>query len=146
VEDPTPRCWRCCALLVGRYLPTCNPGCADAAEVIAHADLLLLSPALRKKWRPDVVLHIGGGFVSRRGADFLCESAPQHYVLVHPGPARLGYRASGSIRVMAISKNFCMALTKRLSRRASHARLALWRRADAVAAGVLDQHMAAQIN
>jgi 2-succinyl-5-enolpyruvyl-6-hydroxy-3-cyclohexene-1-carboxylate synthase len=113
-----------------------------AAGVIAHADLLLLSPALRKKWQPDVVLHIGGGLVSRRVADFLRESAPEHYVLIHPGPARLDPAHQVSVRIMADIENFCGALTKRLPRRTARAGLALWQRADAVAAGVLDQHMA----
>ncbi|MCX7008061.1 MAG: 2-succinyl-5-enolpyruvyl-6-hydroxy-3-cyclohexene-1-carboxylic-acid synthase, partial [Kiritimatiellaeota bacterium] len=92
-------------------------GVRDAAEVIAHADLLLLSPALRKKWQPDVVLHIGGGFVSRRIADFLCESAPQHYVLVNPSPTRLDPAHQVTRRVVADVESFCAALAKRLPKR-----------------------------
>ena len=113
-------------------------GLRDAAEVIAHADLLLLSPALQKKWRPDVVLHIGGGLVSRRVADFLRESAPQHYVLVNPGPARLDPAHQVTHRIVADIENFCSALAKRLPKRSTRTGLALWQRADAVAAQVLE--------
>jgi 2-succinyl-5-enolpyruvyl-6-hydroxy-3-cyclohexene-1-carboxylate synthase len=115
---------------------------ADIPEAITHADLLLLAPVLRERCRPDVVLHIGGGLVSRRVTDFLKESEPKDYVLVHPGPARLDPAHQVSLRVMADSETFCTALAKRLPRRAAHTSLALWRRADAVAAAVLDRHMA----
>ena len=116
-------------------------GLRDAAEVIAHADLLLLSPALRKKYRPDMVLHLGGGFVSRRVADFLRESAPQHYVHVSPGPARLDPAHQVTRRVVADIKNFCAALAKRLPKRNSRTGFELWQRADAIAANTLDLHL-----
>lgn len=113
-------------------------GLRDAAEAIAHADLLLLAPALQKKWRPDVVLHLGGGLVSRRVADFLRESAPQHYVLVHPSPVRLDPAHQVTHRVVADVELFCAGLAKRLPKRSPRAGLALWQRADAVAAQVLE--------
>ncbi len=113
-------------------------GLRDAAEVIAHADLLLLSPELQKKWRPDVVLHLGGGFVSRRVAEFLRESAPQHYVHVHPSPARLDPAHQVTQRIVADMDDFCAALAKRLPKRGARTGLESWQRADAVAAGVLE--------
>lgn len=116
-------------------------GVRGAAEVIAHADLLLLSPALRKKYRPDVVLHLGGGYVSRRVADFLCESAPQHYVLVNPSPARLDPAHQVTRRVVADVESFCAALAKRLPKRRARAGLELWQRANASAVKALDAQL-----
>jgi 2-succinyl-5-enolpyruvyl-6-hydroxy-3-cyclohexene-1-carboxylate synthase len=109
---------------------------AEMAEVITHADLVLLSAKLQKKFRPDVVLHIGGGFVSRRVADFLRESAPEHYVHVNPSPARLDPAHQVTCRVVAGVDEFSAALAQRLPRR-THGNLAAWRRADACAAKAL---------
>jgi 2-succinyl-5-enolpyruvyl-6-hydroxy-3-cyclohexene-1-carboxylate synthase len=112
-------------------------GLRAAAGVIAHADLLLLSPALRKKWQPDVVLHIGGGFVSRRVADFLRDAAPPHYVHVNPSPARLDPAHQVTHRVVADIECFCFAVTMHLPKRSPRNGRALWQRAAAVAADVL---------
>lgn len=114
---------------------------AGLAGVITHADLLLLAPAVQKSWRPDMVLHIGGGLVSRRMAEFIHQAAPEHYVLVHPGPMRLDPAHGVSRRVVADPGSFCAALLKHLPRRSGKTWLTPWQRADAVVADLLDQHL-----
>ncbi len=106
------------------------------AEVITHADLLLLSPKLRKKFQPDVVLHLGGGYVSRRIADFLRDSAPQQHILINPSPARLDPAHQVTCRVVAGVDEFCAALARRLPRQ-TRSNLAAWRRAGAAAGKLL---------
>lgn len=56
---------------------------------IAHADQLLTSPAFREAHTPDVVMHIGGRFVSKRLRQYVDAATPAHRIVVRPDPSRI---------------------------------------------------------
>jgi len=56
---------------------------------ISYADLILTSDAFRTTTRPDVVLQVGGRFVSKRLRRFLRDAAPSVRAVVRPSPSRV---------------------------------------------------------
>ncbi|WP_412067994.1 2-succinyl-5-enolpyruvyl-6-hydroxy-3-cyclohexene-1-carboxylic-acid synthase [Rubrivirga sp. IMCC43871] len=57
----------------------------DAESLVAHADLLLASPAALDALRPDAIVHVGDGrLTSKRLARLLATAKPQVYVHLSP--------------------------------------------------------------
>ncbi|GMU92223.1 MAG: 2-succinyl-5-enolpyruvyl-6-hydroxy-3-cyclohexene-1-carboxylate synthase [Candidatus Hydrogenedentota bacterium] len=57
-------------------------------SMIPYYDQALLSPKVRKRLTPDVVLHIGGSMTSKRVLEFLRDFPPDHYIRVVDHPLR----------------------------------------------------------
>ncbi|MFP4227799.1 MAG: 2-succinyl-5-enolpyruvyl-6-hydroxy-3-cyclohexene-1-carboxylic-acid synthase [Salinivenus sp.] len=61
----------------------------EMGSAVSYADLVLASASFRERYAPEVVVHLGGRFVSKRLRFFLRESAPEVYAVVRPAPSRL---------------------------------------------------------
>ena len=74
----------------GLRVPGGEPdGAFEDERTVPFADLVLGSPAFRKRRRPDAVLHVGGRITSKRLARFLRDAAPSLYVRVSDDPSRV---------------------------------------------------------
>jgi 2-succinyl-5-enolpyruvyl-6-hydroxy-3-cyclohexene-1-carboxylate synthase len=84
------------------------------AQLLPHYDLLLLSDAFRKQFRPEIVLHVGGRFVSKRLLQHLARVRP---VIIHvdPKPARLDPNHQVTHRVVAPVAQVCGTLRDALA-------------------------------
>lgn len=60
----------------------------NVPAMIPYYDQALLSPKVRKRLAPDVVLHIGGSMTSKRVLEFLRDFPPEHYIRVVDHPLR----------------------------------------------------------
>ncbi|AHY47598.1 menD: 2-succinyl-5-enolpyruvyl-6-hydroxy-3-cyclohexene-1-carboxylic-acid synthase [Rubrobacter radiotolerans] len=58
-------------------------------NLVPYYDLALLDRDFTERNRPDVVVHLGGGSVSKRLGNFVAESRPEVYAVARPDPARL---------------------------------------------------------
>jgi 2-succinyl-5-enolpyruvyl-6-hydroxy-3-cyclohexene-1-carboxylate synthase len=75
---------------------------------------LLSSPEIARRYAPDVVLHLGGQYVSKRLGEFIGRSRPKEYIIVQDHPYRRDpyhratRRVEGSIAQFAkILKGYC---------------------------------------
>jgi len=64
-------------------------GPVPEATRIAYADQVLTSRAFREAVDPDVVIHVGGRFVSKRLRLFLRDTEPLVWAVLRPDPARI---------------------------------------------------------
>lgn len=86
-----------------------------AGPVTYYFDQLLLSAALRSRYRPTVLLHLGGQVVSKRLLEFIDDSPSlEHYIVVQPHPGRYDPTHRVSWHVEAAIEPFCEALSARL--------------------------------
>ena len=85
---------------------------SPAPPVVHHYDLLLSTGAIPKDCRPDVILQLGGAFVSKRLLQFLDHSPPGHYILVDENPDRLDPAHRVSLRVEASPARFCAGICR----------------------------------
>jgi 2-succinyl-5-enolpyruvyl-6-hydroxy-3-cyclohexene-1-carboxylate synthase len=109
---------------------------------IAHFDAVLAGAGRGSDWHPDVVLHIGGRFVSKRLRHLLRDAVPDMYAVVRPDPSRIDpdHHVTHHIEAAPISfcRHFIDAVTS-ASRRSSWT--TRWTRADRVVADVLTRHL-----
>lgn len=86
-------------------------GCAGPA-CLPYYDALLLSESFREAFRPEVVLHLGGRFVSKRLLQHLASLRPT-YLHVDASPARQDPNHQATHRIVAAPDLFCAALSAR---------------------------------
>jgi len=117
---------------------------APAPEVarIAHFDAVLAGEGRGSAWHPDVVLHIGGRFVSKRLRHLLRDAVPDVYAVIRPDPSRIDPDHHVTHHVEAAPISFCRHLIDAVtsaSRRSSWT--TRWTQADAAVADVLTRHL-----
>jgi 2-succinyl-5-enolpyruvyl-6-hydroxy-3-cyclohexene-1-carboxylate synthase len=115
------------------------PVCADitsglrlgttSRNIIAQSDILVSHGPFAKGHRPEVVLHLGGRFVSKKLAAFLQDSVPAEYVLVADHPQRQDPGHEVTLRIEADLKGLCDTLAQNLPRREASRWTASWHKA-----------------
>lgn len=88
-------------------------GCGEA-PCLPYYDAMLLSENFRAAFRPRVVLHLGGRFVSKRLLTHLAALRPA-YLHVDASPARQDPNHQATHRIIAAPDRFCEALAKDIS-------------------------------
>ena len=121
-------------------------------DVIAHADLVALSPEMLSALRPDFILRFGGAISSRRIGEFLTQArrSGAREMIIRDGPERMDFEHAASIE-LSIDTNFSSiirAQTSVASNTAIKATVVMksiyadaWKSADATVASVLDARL-----
>ena len=70
-------------------------------DVVAHADLVALSPEMLSSLRPDFILRFGGAISSRRIGEFLAQSrrSGAREMIIRDGPERMDFEHAASIEL-----------------------------------------------
>lgn len=110
---------------------------------IAYADQVLSSAAFRTAMPPDVVVHVGGRFVSKRLRHYLAAARPAHRLVVRPDPARFDPDHRVTRHIESAIEPFCAALTAQEAlSSASGSWRRRWQAADAAVREQVEQFMA----
>lgn len=121
-------------------------------DVVAHADLVALSPEISNALRPDFILRLGGAISSRRIGDFLAQArrSGARELVIRDGPERMDFEHAASIE-LSIDASFSSTLpsqTSAIRKTANNATIVMnrnykdaWKSADATVAHVLDAHL-----
>lgn len=105
---------------------------ADERHIIPHYDLILHSRKFASTHRPDVVLHLGGRFVSKRLEKFLSETRPGQYVHLSDSKARLDASHSVTHKLEGDISDSCHRLTSLVGRADSDKVPCEWQQASKV--------------
>jgi 2-succinyl-5-enolpyruvyl-6-hydroxy-3-cyclohexene-1-carboxylate synthase len=76
---------------------------------LPYFDHVLLTPELLDSAKPDVVLHIGGSFVSKRLLQWLGAVRPREFIVVNETPVRLDPNHQVTMRIQADISSFALA-------------------------------------
>lgn len=82
----------------------------DDITILPYFDQMLLVPSLLDAVKPDVVLHIGGAFVSKRLLQWFDHIRPQQYIVVEETPFRHDPNHQATIRIQADIPSFAEML------------------------------------
>jgi len=125
------------------------PVCADVTsglrlgdgsrDIISQSDILVTHEAFAEGHRPDVVLHLGGRFVSKHLAAFVRNCNRSEYILIADHPERQDPGHEVTLRIEADLTGLCDALKKRLSPGAGSPWATSWRKGMAAVQGVLEK-------
>lgn len=102
-------------------------------RAVPYYDQILASPQFVQAHQPDVVLHIGGGFVSKRLLQFLDKARPHTYIVVKEHPFRYDPNHQVTHAVEANIAETCAELMLLLEWHDGGAWLRDWQRASAAA-------------
>ncbi|MDY6838520.1 MAG: 2-succinyl-5-enolpyruvyl-6-hydroxy-3-cyclohexene-1-carboxylic-acid synthase [Thermodesulfobacteriota bacterium] len=124
------------------------PVCADitsglksrgiSSTILACHDVLIRTEAFAAIHHPEVVLQLGGRFVSKHLEAFIQQSDPDHYVLVTNHPKRQDPSHRVSLRIEGDLGQVCHYLADRLSPRPDSPWLVSWQKASARARQVFE--------
>lgn len=117
-------------------------GPAGKAVRVAHADQVLAGEAAGDALRPDVVLHLGGRFVSQRWEHFFVACAPAARVVVDERPVRLDPTHCVTHRVQAGVETFCRRLMSGEGAPPDSGWRAAWRAAETAASEAVEAVLA----
>jgi 2-succinyl-5-enolpyruvyl-6-hydroxy-3-cyclohexene-1-carboxylate synthase len=82
---------------------------------IAFADQVLTSASFRDAMQPEVTLHVGGRFVSKRLQQYVEAVRPTHHIVVRPDPARIDPGHQVTQHIESDVTAFCTALAKHVT-------------------------------
>jgi len=102
---------------------------ATSRNIIAQSDMLISHEPFANGHGPEVVLHLGGRFVSKKLAAFVRHSGPAEYVLMADHPERQDPGHEVTLRIEADLKGLCNTLAHKLTRRAESRWTASWHKA-----------------
>jgi 2-succinyl-5-enolpyruvyl-6-hydroxy-3-cyclohexene-1-carboxylate synthase len=71
----------------------------DLPNTITHLDQILLSPEVLDSVQPDVVLHVGGSFVSKRLLHWFASISPEEFIVIEETPFRLDPNHQATMRI-----------------------------------------------
>ncbi|NBC86605.1 MAG: 2-succinyl-5-enolpyruvyl-6-hydroxy-3-cyclohexene-1-carboxylic-acid synthase [Bacteroidetes bacterium] len=117
-------------------------GSAPEIPRVAHFDAVLAGEGIGSDWHPDVVLHIGGRFLSKRLRHLLRDAVPDVYAVIRPDPSRIDPDHHVTHHVEAAPISFCRHLIDAVSsasRRSSWT--TRWTQADGAVADMLTRHL-----
>jgi 2-succinyl-5-enolpyruvyl-6-hydroxy-3-cyclohexene-1-carboxylate synthase len=125
------------------------PACVDVTSglrlgsrskhVVTQGDILVRHQAFAEKHRPDTVLHLGGGVVSKHIAAFTRNSEPAEYILITDHPERQDPGHEVTFRVEASMPGLCGVLQNKLSPGSDSSWTESWQKAAAAMQGVLEE-------
>ncbi len=121
-------------LRLGRSLPCGVP----------YYDQILASPAFADTHQPDTVLHLGGGFVSKRLLQFLDRTRPRTYIVVKEHPFRYDPNHQVTQAVEADIAATCAELMPLLHQHNDPAWLHHWQHASEYASQTIEQFVGDQ--
>ena len=116
----------------------------DESCDVPYYDQILASSSFADAHRPDTVLHIGGGFVSKRLLQFLDHARPHKYIVVKEHPSRYDPNHQVTHAVEADIAATCAELMLLLKQRADSTWLHDWQRASKAANKEIEQFLADQ--
>ena len=102
-------------------------------NVIAHGSLLFKTSLLNAEYRPEVVLHFGGSFVSKHLYFFLHANKPSQYVHISPHKKIEDPFNLTSHVFTETTFSFCRSITSRLNETRKDHFLKCWQSAEALA-------------
>jgi 2-succinyl-5-enolpyruvyl-6-hydroxy-3-cyclohexene-1-carboxylate synthase len=111
----------------------------NAPHFVPYYDQILASSSFADIHRPDTVLHLGGGFVSKRLLQFLDRTRPHTYIVVKEHPFRYDPNHQVTHAVEADIAATCAALVPLIQHRADIAWLRDWQHASATASEQIEQ-------
>ena len=98
---------------------------------IPFADQVLTDGSFREAVRPEVVLHVGGRFVSKRLQQYVEATRPGHHIVVRPDPARIDPGHQVTHHIESDVTAFCTALAEKVKPPARTAWTQQWMDANA---------------
>lgn len=109
-----------------------------SGQTIHHYDLLLASSSFANSVRPDLILQVGGRFVSKRLFQFIEGAAPDHYILINDSTAPLDPARRVTKKIENDIPSFCAALQQSGGDSSMHSYLDVWQWANDTARKVLE--------
>ncbi|MCK5083735.1 MAG: 2-succinyl-5-enolpyruvyl-6-hydroxy-3-cyclohexene-1-carboxylate synthase, partial [Candidatus Omnitrophica bacterium] len=86
-------------------------------NVIHYFDQILLSDKLKKNYKPDGILHLGGRITSKRWYEYVEESSPKQYIMVLKHPLRNDPQHKVTTRIQCDITSFCHTMKGKIPQR-----------------------------